>query len=577
MTLTNTLILLGGLLLFLSVLATTLSTRLGLPLLLVFLGVGMLAGEDGPGGIPFDNFQLAFLVGNLSLAIILLDGGLRTKISTFRVALKPAAVLATAGVALTAGLMGLFATWIFGLDWRYGLLLGAIVGSTDSAAVFSLLRFSGVRLNERVGATLEIESGANDPMAIFLVVLLLDLITKPETATLSGGLLYLVQQFGLGTLAGLAGGYALAWVLDRVRLAEGLYALLIASGGLFVFAVTNQLGGSGFLAIYLAGLLIGNSRSRATELVLRVMDGLAWLAQAGMFLILGLLVTPSNLLDYGFKALAAAIFLIVIARPLGVLLCLAPFRFPRREISYIAWVGLRGAVPVVLAVFPVMADIAHARLLFDTTFAVVLVSLVVQGSTVPLMARWLKVVVPPRPAPLQNKTLWLDRNHSVELYSFRLTAAALACGQYADRLRDEHDKPVPCLFWVRNGQRFESNSDWLLQADDEVWLLANEEEAEHHAEFFSRFDGGGQLAPQKFFGEFVLDASSAACDLADAYGLALAADEATGTVADLLQYRLGRPAVEGDRVIVDRIELTVRAMAGGKITQVGLKLQPGQD
>ncbi len=576
MTLTNTLLLASGLLLFLSILATTLSTRLGLPLLLVFLGIGMLAGEDGPGGIPFDNFQLAFLIGNLSLAIILLDGGLRTRIATFRVALKPAAVLATLGVALTAGMMGTFATWIFDLDWRWGLLLGAIVGSTDSAAVFSLLRFSGVRLNERVGATLEIESGANDPMAIFLVVMLLDLITKPDAVNGSSALWYLVQQFGLGTLAGLMGGHVLGWVLNRLRLAEGLYALLIASGSLFVFAATNELGGSGFLAIYLAGLLIGNNHNRATEHVLRVMDGLAWLAQAGMFLILGLLVTPSNLFDYGFKALAVAVFLIVFARPLGVVLCLAPFRFPKREVAYIAWVGLRGAVPVVLAVFPVIADIEHARLLFDVTFAVVLVSLVVQGTTVPLLARRFSVVVPPQPEALESTSLWISPSQSVELSAFRVTPAALALGQPVCTLRDAHGEALHCAFWVRAGQCHAADSPELLQAGDKVWLLVPPGRMEQYAEFFSRLDEQGPLAPLKFFGEFVIEADSPAAGLATAYDLQLDEAESEGTVADLLVRRLDRLPVEGDRVAIDGIELTVRMMSGKEIVAVGLKLQRGR-
>lgn len=576
MTLTNTLLLASGLLLFLSILATTLSTRLGLPLLLVFLGIGMLAGEDGPGGIPFDNFQLAFLIGNLSLAIILLDGGLRTRIATFRVALKPAAVLATLGVALTAGMMGTFATWIFDLDWRWGLLLGAIVGSTDSAAVFSLLRFSGVRLNERVGATLEIESGANDPMAIFLVVMLLDLITKPDAVNGSSALWYLVQQFGLGTLAGLMGGHVLGWVLNRLRLAEGLYALLIASGSLFVFAATNELGGSGFLAIYLAGLLIGNNHNRATEHVLRVMDGLAWLAQAGMFLILGLLVTPSNLFDYGFKALAVAVFLIVFARPLGVVLCLAPFRFPKREVAYIAWVGLRGAVPVVLAVFPVIADIEHARLLFDVTFAVVLVSLVVQGTTVPLLARRFSVVVPPQPEARESTSLWISPSQSVELSAFRVTPAALALGQPVCTLRDAHGEALHCAFWVRAGQCHAADSPELLQAGDKVWLLVPPGRMEQYAEFFSRLDEQGPLAPLKFFGEFVIEADSPAAGLATAYDLQLDEAESEGTVADLLVRRLDRLPVEGDRVAIDGIELTVRMMSGKEIVAVGLKLQRGR-
>lgn len=385
----NTILLLLALLLFVSVLGSTLSARLGLPLLLLFLIVGMLAGEEGIGGIQFNDLGAAMLIGQLSLAIILLDGGLRTRLSTFRVAFVPAAVLATWGVVATVLLLGVFAIWLFDVDWRVGLLLAAIVGSTDAAAVFALLRNSGVRLNDRVKATLEIESGANDPMAILLVVVLVQAVMTPGESGPLGIAIMLFQQFSLGLIAGGVGGWILARLLSKLRLAEGLYALLILSGGLIVFAATNSLGGSGFLAIYLAGLVVGNRRSHATEHVLRVMDGLAWLAQAGMFLTLGLLVTPSQLVEHAWLSLAMAGFLMFVARPLAVVSCLFPFRFSARELAYISWVGLRGAVPIVLAMYPLIMGVPQSGLLFDVAFAVVLVSLLVQGATVQgRRARW---------------------------------------------------------------------------------------------------------------------------------------------------------------------------------------------
>ena len=321
----NALFLLVGLLLFISVLASTISARLGLPLLLLFLGVGMLAGEDGPGGIIFNDFFIATLIGQLALAVILLDGGLRTRVASFRVALKPAAVLATWGVIGTAGLLGVFATWLLGVDWRLGFLLAAIVGSTDAAAVFALLRNSGVKLNERVQATLEIESGANDPMAILLVVALVEMLLHPEKSSVAGFAWMLVSQMGLGALFGLVAGWVLSRMMAKLNLAEGLYALLILSGGLLIFAATNLLNGSGFLAVYLAGVVVGNRRSHATEHVLRVMDGLAWLSQAVMFVVLGLLVSPTNMLSHAWEALAMAVFLTLVARPIAVAIGLWPF------------------------------------------------------------------------------------------------------------------------------------------------------------------------------------------------------------------------------------------------------------
>jgi cell volume regulation protein A len=255
----NTAILIGALLLVVSIVASDISSRLGAPLLLIFILLGMAAGEDGPGGIRFDDFELSYVIGTLALAVIIFDGGLRTRRDTFRVALWPAVSLATAGVVVTAVLVGIFAAWVLNLHWLQGMLIGAIVASTDAAAVFALLRHAGTTLQERVTSTLEIESASNDPMAIFLTVALLDLMVAGKTQLEAAVLLSFAKQFGIGALLGLAGGRLLVWLINRLRLHSGLYPLLAWAGGILVFAATQQLGGSGFLAVFLAGLVLGNS------------------------------------------------------------------------------------------------------------------------------------------------------------------------------------------------------------------------------------------------------------------------------------------------------------------------------
>ncbi|MCP5272878.1 MAG: potassium/proton antiporter [Burkholderiaceae bacterium] len=388
-------------LVFTSVLAGLFSARIGFSFLLVFLLAGIVAGEDGPGGLRFDNYVLVFWVGNVALAVILLDGGLRTTFATFRTGLKPAAVLATLGVVISAVLTGLAAMLLLGLDWATALLLGAIVGSTDAAAVFSLLTRSGVTLNERVAATLEIESGVNDPMAIYLTVACIGLITALAQGQAPGAevLTTFVAQFGWGALMGLAGGWLMAALLRRIAARDaggGILALLLVAGGLSVFAATGTLDGSGFLAAYLFGMIVANRAADETAPTLAAMDGYAWLAQAGMFLLLGLLVTPTDLLPALGPSLALAAVLIFVARPAAVWLCLWPFRFTRAETAFIAWVGLRGAVPIVLALFPLLAGVPQAQLLFNTAFVVVLVSLLLQGSTIGWVARRLGVALPDR-------------------------------------------------------------------------------------------------------------------------------------------------------------------------------------
>lgn len=351
-------------LVFFSVLTGMFSVRIGFSFLLVFLAAGMLAGEDGPGGFRFDDFRLSIWVGTLALAVILLDGGMRTAYARFRTGLRPALLLATVGVVICAAITAIAGVWLVGLDWRTALLLGSIVGSTDAAAVFALLSRSGVTLNERVAATLEIESGMNDPMAVYLTLVFITLLAPdaPPGSAWSTLALSFVQQFGWGTLAGVVGGFAFALLLSRVaslRAESGILALLIVAAGLSIFAATGMVGGSGFLAVYLFGLIVANRAAPMVTPTLAAMDGYAWLAQAGMFLLLGLLVTPSTMLDSALPALAVVLMLFCVARPVAVWLCLLPFRFTARETWFIAWVGLRGAVPIVLALFPLMAGTPH--------------------------------------------------------------------------------------------------------------------------------------------------------------------------------------------------------------------------
>lgn len=569
----NTILLLLALLLFVSVLASTLSARLGLPLLLLFLVVGMLAGEEGIGGVQFNDFGTAMLIGQLALAIILLDGGLRTRLASFRVAFAPAAVLATWGVVATVLLLGVFAIWLFNVDWRVGLLLAAIVGSTDAAAVFTLLRNSGVRLNDRVKATLEIESGANDPMAILLVTVLVQAVMLPGDTGPVVVVTMLLQQFVIGLVAGGIGGWVLSRLLARLRLADGLYALLILSGGLMVFGATNSMGGSGFLAIYLAGLIVGNRRSHATEHVLRVMDGLAWLAQAGMFLTLGLLVTPSHLIEHAPLSLAMAGFLMFVARPLAVMSCLFPFRFSPRELAYISWVGLRGAVPIVLAIYPLIMDVPQSGLLFDVAFAVVLVSLLVQGATVPGAARALGVVVPPKDEPIDRIEVWVSERAALELMEYEVGRKSRADGVHPDDLvHAEAGADVRCAAVLRNAKLIALNADTLLTQGDSVWLIAPEAMAERLAKAFKAGRDDELAINAAFFGEFTVAADCLAGDLAMAYGLVLEPGEEGLSLRLLISRRLGRHPVEGDRVSIGTFELIVRHTdARGDIDQVGLK------
>ena len=402
----NLLLLAGGLLVFVSLLAGVLSTRLGLPFLLVFLVAGMLVGVDGPIGVRFDNVQLAAWVGNAALAMILLEGGISTRIETFRAGFRPALVLATVGVALTAAMVGAVAMAAMHIDWRHGLLLGAIVGSTDAAAVFSLLRQTGVRLSERVSATLELESGLNDPMAVFLVLALIATL-KSDAGPLDTLWLF-ARQAGFGAAIGLLAGGALAWVLGRLPLTVehgGVLSLIIVSGGMAVFAAAGLVEGSGFLAIYLFGMRLRAQADQAAHAASSALDGFAWAAQATMFLLLGLLVSPHDMLQTLVPTLSIALALMFVARPIAVWLCLWPLGFGARQRLFVGWVGLRGAVPIVLALFPMIEKVPDSYRFFNVAFAVVLASLLLQGTTLGWVAKRLRVVEPPETPPPEQRAV----------------------------------------------------------------------------------------------------------------------------------------------------------------------------
>ncbi|MEX2649563.1 MAG: potassium/proton antiporter, partial [Alphaproteobacteria bacterium] len=388
----NAVVLLGALLVLAGILSSLIARRFGAPLLFVFLVIGMLAGEDGPGGILFDDYRVTYLVGSVALALILFDGGLRTKLARFRGVVAPALLLATVGVVVTATLVAALAVWVLRLSWYEGLLLGAIIGPTDVAAVFFLLHAGGLQLRPRVGSVLEIESGTNDPIAVFLVVLLTEVVLVGGELSWSAVDL-LARQGLIGAILGLAGGFGLAWLLNRLELPVGLHPLLASAGAVLVFAAASLIDGSGFLAVYVAGLVIGNRPVRAFPAILGFHVAATWLCQIVMFLVLGLLVTPTNLIPYALPALAIALFLAVVARPVAVALCLAPFGFSAKEIGFVTWVGLRGAVSIFLAAIPTLAALPDAAVYFNVAFFVVLVSLLVQGWTIRPVARGLGVAL----------------------------------------------------------------------------------------------------------------------------------------------------------------------------------------
>ena len=383
------LILLGGVLGVLSILAGLISRRVGAPMLLVFLALGMLAGEDGVLGIPYDDFQSAYLISSVALAVILFEGGLKTPLAMFRLALWPAVLLATIGVAITALMVGFFISLVDHVPLLAALLAGSAAAPTDAAAVAVLMRRAGAALPKRLSALLEVESGLNDPMSVSLTFLVMHLIAEPVSFGFADAVLLFVQEMAGGAVFGLVGGWALGQLLKRLRLEASLTPVLVLAGGLTVFGLAQLLGTSGFLAIYLAAVITGATQHRVNQDVEHFFEGMAWLAQIVLFLMLGILVNPHDLPPYIAAAVLGAAILIFVARPVAVFGCLFPFGFNLRELTFASWVGLRGAVPIYLSIIPGLADPNRDQRLFASIFIVVIASLIVQGWTVGTAARLL--------------------------------------------------------------------------------------------------------------------------------------------------------------------------------------------
>ena len=564
----NLAIFIGSALVVAAVFTSLISFRLGAPLLLMFLVIGLIAGEDGPLGIDFDNSRAAFFVGSIALAIILFDSGFETRSATLRIAAAPSVTLATAGVLLTAVLVGGAAHLLFGFSFAEGLLLGALIAPTDAAAVFFLLRVGGITLRDRVRSTLEVESGSNDPVAIFLTLAIVAWLAGPSAGDGPGIAVALdfLRQIGLGAVAGIAGGVIIAQAVNRTRFEAALYPIVVLALALVTFAIAGMIGGSGFLAVYVAGLVAGNARMRHAVVLRRFQQGTTWLAQIAMFLTLGLLATPSQFPAVALSAVGLALLLTFLARPVAVWICLLPFGFSRNEMAFVSWVGLRGAVSILLAIPPVIAGLPGAQDLFNAAFIIVLTSLLVQGWTIGPVARFLGLVVPARHGPVDRIELELPGrgNHEIVAYVVH-PESAVAKGQRIPRWAR------PALL-VRGGRSLQPDRAGRPEPGDQIYVITTPE----HIGLLDRlFAGPAEGAGDpRLYGEFGLAPDTILADLAKAYDALVAPGDEGLTVGELLRRELAGAIEQGDRIAYGPIDLIVRSVDDAHgIEEVGLALE----
>lgn len=562
------LILIGAILVLFAVASSKFSARLGLPVLVVFIALGMVAGSEGLGGIQFENYPLAHGIGTVALAIILFDGGLRTSSNALRAAWKPALALATGGVLVTSFLTGAAAAWILGIPLLQGMLLGSIVGSTDAAAVFSVLRSKGARLSERLGSTLEIESGSNDPMAVFLTVGLLEVIMGGMEPGMPLLWLFLVQM-SVGAVVGVLVGRLGAEANNRINLdAAGLYPVMMGAVGLLAYGAAASLGGSGFLAVYIAGIILGNSRIVFQRGIFLFTDGMAWLSQIVMFTVLGLLSFPSRLLEVAPAGLAIAGVLILVARPLAVLGILPLFRFDLRELALVSWVGLRGAVPIILATYPLLAGLDTGRLLFDVVFFVVLVSAILQGWTLPWVATRLGLEEPARPEAPVTLEITSLRHASGDIVDYLVVEDARAAGRLIRELSLPDGAVVAMI--ARADDIIPPRGSTRLQHGDHAFLVVRPEIRQLVDRVFA--PGGAPIQEPLEPVEFPLSPRARVADLEDFYGIRVAAPPEC-TLAELLEDRLppGERKV-GGCVDLENVRLSIREVSPAGIELVGLQV-----
>ena len=563
-------ILLAAILILFGILSSKLSARLGLPVLVLFLLTGMLAGESGIGGIEFDNPIAAHALGTLALALILFDGGLQTPISSVKLVWKPASVLATLGVLVTAVVTGLAAAMILNLSILEGILIGAIVGSTDAAAVFSLLRNAGVNINRRLKSVLEIESASNDPMAIFLTVGLLEVLVNDMK--LGVGMLQLfVMQMGIGALVGLGMGWLSVVVVNRIKLvASGLYPIMVGTFGLLAFGIAANLGGSGFLAIFIAGVIIGNHRMVFQRSTYLFHDGMAWLSQITMFVVLGLLVNPEALLDVWMEGLLVAVVLTLVARPLAVAPMLALFGFNAREMTLVSWVGLRGSVPIILAIFPLVFDLPGAALIFNVVFFVVLISATVQGATLPIVARKLGLTEMPPAKPAATLEITALNDVNAEIVEYTLGENPRAAGRLLSQIALPDSTVVAMI--TRDSEVIPPRGSTRLIAGDHLFVVLRPEVRPFVDTVFSQSVTSSQTELPHF--ELKLKASTRLADVYNSYGIYLG-EEKDLTLEQLIKARLDQPVPEiGAELLAEGIRLRICDTIASRITTVGLTPPP---
>lgn len=561
-------ILLAAVLLLLGIASSKASARLGLPVLVLFLLVGMLAGENGIGGIVFDDAVTAHALGSLALAFILYDGGLQSSTAAIKAVWKPAGILATLGVVVTAVITGIGASWILDLPLLEGILLGSIVGSTDAAAVFAQMRNAGLHIRERIKDLLEVESASNDPMAIFLTVGLLEVLVNDMSLGM-GFLQLFFMQMGLGAFVGIGVGKAAVWLINRIHLnATGLYTVMVVAIGLLSFGIAANLGGSGFLAIYLTGIVVGNSRFVFQRGSFLFMDGLAWLSQITMFVVLGLLSNPEELIKVWKEGLAVAAVLILVARPVAVLPVLAPMGFSAREMSFVSWVGLRGSVPIMLAIFPLVFGLPGAALIFDVVFFVVLISAIVQGGTMAMVSRWLGLAEPVPVTPAATLEIISVAEIGVDIVKYSLCRSSRAIGRRIARMALP-DGVVVAMIMRGNKVIPPRGSTWLQEGDQP--FVVHSPEARDFVEYaFSCREESHETGTSGLellaSGGLLLKGDVLASDVLDSYDIDVG-DGQSGTLEQILKQQLPEPAV-GQQIERSAVVLRIQEMVGARILMV---------
>ena len=562
-------IFLGAILVMAGILSSLLALRFGAPLLLVFLLIGMLAGDSGPGQLSFNDVRTTYLVGSVALALILFDGGLRTRFQSIRTVLAPSMVLATIGVLVTALIAAPAAKYALDLNWTESLLVGAVVASTDAAAVFLLVHTQGLRLRPRVGATLEAESGTNDPFAIFLTLMLVEFISLGESSPWHV-VLELAREGVLGAVLGVIGGRLVVVALNRMALPQGLHAPFVATAALVIFGVSQISHASGFLAVYLAGIIIGNRPTRAHNSVVTFLDAATWLAQIVMFVLLGLLASPQRLLDSVGPSVIVALVLMLVARPLAVLLCLMPFRFNWREKIFIAWTGLRGAVAIFLASIPMLVGLSKAYLYFDVAFVVVVISLLLQGWTLGPAARWLHVALPRVDRGPRRVELDLPGQLEQQLVGYPVRPKSL---YFRRGLLPSWSKPTLVIRDERILSPVEADP---VAAGDYLYLLAPPEKAEALDRFFVDMPPSSAPDPH-LLGDFMVSGEHTLGELAEIYGVSADEEQAKLTLADYFDIHLDHAPKEGAELVLDPIVLVARSISGGRVNVVGLRLPEDEE